>query len=244
VGNGRNADLAGFGLRGDWGLAAFNITNVFHFSGGYDLPFGKGKTYLHDVGKAEDMIVGGWAINWIIALQGGQPITLDCPTGTTAGSGCYDTIVKGESAKLGLHTDGNAQLSWFGNPKAFQQPCLLGSNPYLAPLPDQPSGCNPLTGLGALGYRPTTTTGPPSKTYNFSTFKNFPITERFNLQFRAEFFNIFNHPTFNAPGFGGNGVSSIPNSTNFNNSNFGEIGSTRYSPFDPRQIQFALKLYY
>jgi hypothetical protein len=68
--------------------------------------------------------------------------------------------------------------------------------------------------------------------------------DRFSLQFRAEFFNIFNHPNFNAPGFGGNGVVSISNATNFTNANFGLIGSTRDAPFDPRQIQFALKLYY
>ena len=44
--------------------------------------------------------------------------------------------------------------------------------------------------------------------------------------------------------FGGNGVVAISNSTNFTNTNFGEIGSTRDAPYDPRQIQFALKLYY
>jgi hypothetical protein len=75
-------------------------------------------------------------------------------------------------------------------------------------------------------------------------FKAFQLSERFSLQFRAEFFNILNHPNFNAPGFGGNGVVAIGNSTNFNSSTFGEIGSTRDAPFDPRQIQFALKLYY
>ena len=64
------------------------------------------------------------------------------------------------------------------------------------------------------------------------------------MEFRAEFFNIVNHPNFNAPGFGGNGVVSIANSTNFNNANFGAIGSTRDAPNAPRQIQFALKLYY
>jgi hypothetical protein len=65
------------------------------------------------------------------------------------------------------------------------------------------------------------------------------------LQFRAEFFNILNHPNFNAPGFGGNGVVSISGATDFTNTNnFGAIGSTRDAPYDPRQIQFALKLYY
>ena len=57
-------------------------------------------------------------------------------------------------------------------------------------------------------------------------------------------FNIFNHPNFNAPNFGGNGVVAIGGSGNFTNTNFGQIGSTRDAPYDPRQIQFALKLYF
>ena len=239
---GRAIDIPGFGLRSDWGLASFNITNVFHFSGGYELPFGNGKRFMHDSGRLVNAVVGGWTTQWITTLQGGQPITLGCPTGTVAGSGCYDVIVKGQSAKLGLHRDSNGKQSWFGNPQAFQQPCQLGTN--LTPIPDSPAGCIPLTAFGALGFRPTTTTGPGFHRLDFSTFKRIPINERFSMEFRAEFFNIFNHPNFNAPGFGGNGVVSISNSTNFNNSNFGEIGSTRDAPYDPRQIQFALKLYY
>jgi hypothetical protein len=70
------------------------------------------------------------------------------------------------------------------------------------------------------------------------------MSDRFSMQFRAEFFNVLNHPNFNAPGFGGNGVVSIGGSTLYNSSTFGEIGSTRDAPYDPRQIQFALKLYY
>ena len=70
------------------------------------------------------------------------------------------------------------------------------------------------------------------------------VKERYKVEFRAEFFNILNHPNFNAPNFGGNGVVAISNSGNYLNSNFGEIGSTRDSPYDPRQIQFAMKLYF
>jgi hypothetical protein len=98
-----------------------------------------------------------------------------------------------------------------------------------------------LTGAGILGGNPATAEGPPLKAFDFSIFKAFQLTERFSLQFRSEFFNIFNHPNFNAPNFGGNGVVSVSNSGNFNSSNFGEIGSTRTAP---RQVQFALKLYY
>ena len=80
--------------------------------------------------------------------------------------------------------------------------------------------------------------------FDFSLFKAFQINERFSMQFRAEFFNILNHPNFNAPNFGGNGVTAVSISGNFTSTNFGEIGSTRDAPYDPRQIQFALKLYY
>jgi len=86
--------------------------------------------------------------------------------------------------------------------------------------------------------------GPGFHRLDFSTFKEFPFHDRFRLQFRAEMFNIFNHPNFNAPGFGGNGVVAIPGATDFTNPNFGKIGSTRDAPYDPRQIQFALKFYY
>jgi len=186
-------------------------------------------------------LIGGWSGNWITTLQGGQPISLGCPTSTTSGTNCTDLKVPGQSQKLGLHTDGNGKLSWFGNPAAFQQPCALGAS---GPILNSPTGCIPETGSAILGGYPTTTTGPGIAKFDFSMFKAIPINERFSMQFRAEFFNILNHATFNAPNFGGNGVNAISNSGNFNSTNFGEIGSTRFAPYDPRQIQFALKLYY
>jgi hypothetical protein len=242
----RAPDVPGFGVRGDWSKASFNITNVFHFSGGYELPFGKGKKYLTNSSKLENGVLGGWAINWIVTEQGGQPLSLGCPTGTTTGTGCNDVNVPGQSQDLGIkvrpNASGHLTPYWLGNPKAFQQPCQLGDN--YQPIENSPAGCAPLTGFAVLGFRPGTTTGPGYHDFDFSTFKNIPITERFSLQFRAEFFNIINHPNFNAPGFGGNGVIAIANSTNFNNTNFGAIGSTRNAPYAPRQIQFSLKLYY
>ncbi len=230
--------VPGFGPSFDRGLADFDLRQVVHFSGGYQLPFGKGQHYMN-TGGIGNAVLGGWAVNWIVTLQGGQPITLSCPTGATSGTGCYDFNVPGQSQKLGLHTDSNGKLSWFGNPKAFQQPCELGVTPAT------PTGCiMPSTLAGYLGGYNTTTTGPGFHRFDFSTFKAFQISERFSMQFRAEFFNIINHPNFNAPNFGGNGVTAIPNSGNFTSSSFGEIGSTRDAPYDPRQIQFALKLYY
>jgi hypothetical protein len=228
--------VPGLGPRFDWGLADFDVRNVVHISGGYELPIGRNKQYLANTSKLVNGVIGGWAINWITTLQGGQPITLSCPTSTTSGTNCNDVLVAGQSQKLGLHTDSNGKLSWFGNPAAYQQPCLLGTG--------TPAGCIPLTGAGVLGGRPATTYGPGFHRLDFSGFKNIQVSDRISMQFRAEFFNILNHPNFNSPNFGGNGVTAIGNSGNFTSSTFGEIGSTRDAPYDPRQIQFALKLYY
>jgi Carboxypeptidase regulatory-like domain/TonB dependent receptor len=239
----RAPDVPGFGIQGDYGLANFDIRNVFHFSGGYELPLGKGKHFLSQASGATNKLVGGWSVIWIATLQGGQPMTLSCPTGTTSGTNCYDLLVAGQDPKLGLYTDSQGQLSWIGNPKAFAQPCVLPLN-VADPTKNKPTGCIPSSGAAALGGSPGQIPGPGFHRLDFSVFKDLAFSERFRLQFRAEMFNILNHPNFNAPGFGGNGVVAKSGSTDFNNKNFGEIGSTRDAPHDPRQIQFALKLYY
>ena len=227
----RAPGIPGLGIHYDYGLANFDIRNVVHLSGQYELPFGKGKRYLAG-GGAAPKIFGGWSVNTSIVLQGGQPITLTCPSNTvstTASTNCYDLIVPGQPLDRGLHIDSNGKLSFFGNPKAFSQP-----DPCTAlPCP-----------VSALGGPPDQIAGPTFKRMDFSVFKQIPINERFRLEFRTEIFNIFNHPNFNAPNFGGNGVVAVSGSGNYTSSSFGEIGSTRDAPYDPRQIQFALKLYF
>jgi hypothetical protein len=233
--------VPGYGIHADYGLAPFDIRNVFHFSGGYQLPFGKGQKFMSDASGIKNQIVGGWSLNWLMTFEGGQPITLSCPSNTAAGLGCGVIRVPGQPLKLGLHTDSNGKLSWFGNPNAFNQPCQIGQTG--APIPDSPPGCIPLSGVAALGGL-TQVPGPPFSRVDLSIFKNFPIKENVYLQFRTEIFNIANHPTFNAPNFSGNGVVGVSGSGNYTSSAFGEIGSTRSDPYDARQIQFALKLYF
>ena len=124
--------MPGLGTSFDWGLASFDIRNVVHISGGYELPVGRNKTYLAHAGKLTEAALGGWAVNYLVTLQGGQPIEISCPTATTSGTGCNALHVPGQDPKLGLHTvkdsTGKNNQFWFGNPAAFQQPCPLGFN--------------------------------------------------------------------------------------------------------------------
>jgi hypothetical protein len=146
----------------------------------------------------------------------------------------------GKNPRTVLHIkpDGNPAML---NAAAFAQPCEVGK-------PGIPTGCiQNTTPAGFLGgAQPSQIAGPGFYRWDFSLFKNFQLTERTRLEFRSEFFNILNHPNFNYPGFGGNGVNAVSGATNWfgGNSTFGEIGSTRDNPLDPREIQFALKLYF
>jgi hypothetical protein len=240
--------VPGLGTAFDWSPAAFDIRNVIHFSGGYDLPFGKGKAFMANASRLENAVLGGYSLNYLVTLQGGQPITIPCPTATTSGTNCNSFKVQGQGvdtgAKLKFVSVGGVQRLepfFLNNPAAFQQPCPLGVN---GPQPLMAPGCTPATGVALLGSRGGTVYGPGFRRLDLSLFKDFAISERYRMQFRSEFFNILNHPNFNAPGFGGNGVVAVGNSLNFNSSAFGEIGSTRDNPYDPRQIQFALKLFF
>ncbi len=233
----RGPYIPGVGIHADYGLANFDIRNVVHFSGSYQLPFGKGQKFMGDARGVSNGIVGGWALVWATTLQGGQPFQLGCPSGTSAGANCTSFVLAGSHPRTSLQKtpDGNVRML---NAAAFAQPCEVGST-------TTPTGCIPLPGVLALGgTAPTQIEGPGFRRLDLSLFKNFQVTERTRLEFRSEFFNIFNHPNFNYPGFGGNGVVAVSGSTNFNDSTFGEIGSTRDNPYDSREIQFALKLYF
>lgn len=238
AGNGYRAPFVpGMGIHADYGLANFDIRNVMHFSGSYQLPFGKGKQFMGNAGGASDAIIGGWTIVWAATLQGGQPFKLDCPSGTGAGVNCYSFVLPGVNPRTSFQktSDGNVRML---NAAAFAQPCEVGS-------PGTPAGCLDLPGVGVLGGgEPSQVEGPGYKRLDLSLFKDFQLNERFRLEFRSEFFNVLNHPNFNYPGFGGNGVVAVSGATNFNDSTFGEIGSTRDAPYDSREIQFALKLYF
>jgi len=254
--NGTNADtlravaIPGLGPKFDYSLSDFDIRNVVHFSGTYELPFGKDKMFMNHGGVA-NAILGGWSTNWILTLQGGQPLGFACHTGTVSGPGCNDIKVPGQDPKLGIKiksAGGVHDPFWIGNPAAFSQACPLyvpagGTLSQLQPNPSA-TGCTPLNGAAALGFKRDQIPGPGYHRLDFSAFKNFKLNERLMLSFRSEFYNITNHPNFNQPNFGGNGVVAVSNSGDYTSPTFGAIGSTRGAPFNPRQIQFSAKIYY
>ena len=193
--------------------------------------------------RITNTLLGGWTVSWGAVLQGGQPITLSCPSGTGNG---YRMLRHPDPGARSTERDAHRLQRTAQLPRESERhsPSLAcGGQPDPTPLRFRDafrlmaaSACwvDPRPRLP--DHRSSGWISPPSKTSSSPNAST--------LQFRAEFFNILNHPNFNAPNFGGNGVNRISGSGNFTSSNFGEVGSTRDAPYDPRQIQFALKLWF
>jgi hypothetical protein len=203
--------LPGFGPEGDYQVCDTDATHVIHVSGSYELPVGRGRQFLSNAGKAVDLVLGGWAVNYIFTYQGGQPFTIPCAVSTVSFFGCNADVVEGQD----LYSGGHTQKQWL-NPAAFTTPPIATASSATA---------------ASLGGQGGQARGPSYVNLDASVFKNFRITENTRLQFRAEAFNLANHPQFDNP-------------TNLNYtsaSNFSQITSERGLY---RVLQLALKLYF
>ena len=189
----------------EYGNSGFDIRHRFTSSIVWDLPWLKSQQGA--VGKA----FGGWQANSIISLQSGFPFTVGA---------------RADYNGDGIRSD-RPDIASFGNSYNFKNgDFLLGSGPDGGSLMQSLAGDFPIPEGrdGTLGRN--TFFGPGVATVDFSLFKKIPFNERFALQFRAEFFNLFNRVNLYQP------------VANLASRNFGL--STQ--AFDPRVIQFGLRL--
>ncbi|HEX6730909.1 MAG TPA: TonB-dependent receptor [Pyrinomonadaceae bacterium] len=184
----------------------FDVRHRLSVSYSYLFPFGKGRTYLSDSGWASTLLTG-WETYGIVTLQSGRPFTVALlPEIDISGTG---RSILGFGANDRPNVVGSPNVDNPTNERWFNTAA------FTFPIP----GTFGNAGRNVLD-------GPGYQNVNASLVKNTRLTERFNLQLRAEFFNLFNHPNFNLP-------------DNFLGSpTFGVISSAR----EPRHIQFGLKL--
>jgi hypothetical protein len=213
----------------DWGLSQLNLNDVFTGSIIYDLPFGKGKAYGSNWSAPANTILGNWQVNVIERAESGFPLFVVDSADESGVFFMYNGLVIQRPNEVGnpnqpgpvaanpsciapaqIHTIAH----WF-NPCAFMQ----------APAGE----------LGSAARAPVY--GPRYVNTDFSLIKDFPLHEAMNLEFRAEFFNLFNHPHFFLPGLAGTGEQDINTQ-----SSFGVISETiNQTVNDARSVQFALK---
>lgn len=189
----------------DRGRPDISITNVFHFNAIRDLPFGPGQKWLRDLPAAAAKILGGWQLAGGLHLQSGRPFTVTAPAADTGTGSNVNRAHRIADGRLSSDRPKNEKLNRYFDTSAFRRPARgeIGSS-----------------GVGIL-------VGPGLWTTDLSLMKNTAITERWNLQFRADFFNIFNHANF------------LPPNADITSSAFGRISSTFGFP---RQVQFGARL--
>ncbi len=233
-GLGTNAGATYYPLPGtaklDWGLSQLNLNNSFTASILYDLPFGKGKHFGSQWNKATDAVLGSWQVNLIERATSGFPL-----------------FVVDSSNPSGVFFSYNGNT--FDRPNEVGDPNKPGpvaANPNCAYTPPSrvhtlQNWFNPCAFMsapaGELGDEARAPIyGPRFVNTDFSIIKDFPLPfrEAMNLQFRAEFFNLLNHPQFFMSGVADSGEQDINSPSSF--------GVLNQTVNNPRLVQFALRL--
>ncbi len=217
-----------FYMRAEKGLSPIDPRHQFSSNATYDLPFAKS---ARGIVKA---VASGWQTNLIVTLRAGVPFNIAAGyvgtdglgrsrSGFSQGTAAADrpSLAPGATIRTSGTTAGCGNLvpgRKLGTPSLWFDPCV-----FILP----PAGT-----FGNLAKNAVI--GPPLADFDFAMKKQFNLSERTNLQFRAEAFNVFNHPNF------GNMITPIfAGSTGARNGSAGRITDTAT---DSRQIQFALRL--
>ncbi len=192
-------------LAAEWAVASFDTPQYLAINGVYELPFGHGKPFFNS-NKLANYFIGGWQLNGITSVISGTPQEVFTASNTLFNyGGSQRANWNGQNPSLGGKIAN--RLNAYFNVADFSQPApfTYGSSPRM------------LSNLRSPGFVLT----------DLSGIKKIPIYERISCEFRAEAFNIFNHPVFGPPDTTlGDGTTGIINS---------QVNL-------PRQIQIAVKI--
>lgn len=204
-----------------------DLRHRFTLSYLYELPVGHGKRWLGNAGGIADAMLGGWQLGGITTAQSGEAVTATMSTDlSNTGSFSYrpDQLTNPENfsfntgsqgTDFGCTNPGHQTLDCWYNQAAFTAPPLAPGQQFAH-----------VFGNSRIGNL----RGPDLVDFDFMLQKDFHVRESQALQFRAEFFNIFNHPNFGLPGGGSQIAVDVPGGAAITN-----------TATDNRQIEFALK---
>jgi hypothetical protein len=173
-----------------WGRQDFNRDSLLILTSIYELPIGKGKKFLGNIGRGADLLLGGWQWNATLTTGTGLPFSPsynECNSDRDTGP-CRPSLTGGFHVGSGSFNNQTRQVVYF---KPVDPLATNGaqSGPFTRPQ------------VATFGnVHRNQFTGPGELMSDMSLFKNFTITERVKAQFQAEFFNVFNHPVYNLPG--------------------------------------------
>ena len=203
-----------FNLRSDWGRGSFDVTHIGVANVTYALPIGRGGRFLSNGEGVTNRLISGWTVNSIVTLQTGFPFSPQLSYNPSNNGDTRNPVRPfANPAFNGAVTIGSPN-KWF-DPNAFVAPTNIPANGGF---------------YGNVGR--DTLVGPGLGTWDFSALKETRITERLNIQFRAEIFNLLNRANFNLP----NAVVFTPSGVS------PTVGAITSTSTTSRQVQFGLKL--
>jgi hypothetical protein len=207
-----------------WGPVDFNRNHVFVFNTVYELPFGKGKTFMADASRAMDYIVGGWQLSNSTNWSSGLPWT---PSFGECGADEDVGICRPNRGSGSLHTGVSGGIDPTTHTLTYYKPV---ANIVTSPGVFTDPGVGKLGNIGRNTYH-----GPRGFYSDLSVVKKFLIFERLSAQFRMDAFNLFNHPVYAFSA--NNGAQTCIDCQGGNNGKItGLEGGTSM-----RQLQFALR---
>ncbi|MGH9328565.1 MAG: carboxypeptidase regulatory-like domain-containing protein [Terriglobia bacterium] len=199
-----------------YAVCDLNRTQSSAASYDYQLPFGQGQHFLSSMHGVANQVLGGWIVSGVLTLQSGLPFT---PTITKDQA---NTGVGGQRPDIiAAPIQTNNVSCWYFTSSNSSCTALFPNDQDWWSLP-------PKEARYGTGGR-NVLRADPLKEWDFALLKNFKVTESKTLQFRAEFFNLLNTPTFSTPSGSVNAASG------------GVVTSTLNAA---RQIQLALKFYF
>ncbi len=246
----------------DYGNNNFDVRHSFNLSALYELPFGRGRRYGKDAGGLAQMFAGGWQLGGIVNARAGLPVEVlitrtdvVCQSTATGAVSALATI-NGVSNACAQGSVGVVNVPGGGNSRNIRRPnYIAGVNPYLSggrswinPAAFATPGPGTFGNLGRNDFK-----GPVLGQLDLTLDKRFPVTEKLNMEFRAEFYNILNHPNYAAPGGGIVRLADVTGklqpgqaySAANAGGNFGNLTSTVSNQIGlgtNRQIQLSLRL--
>jgi hypothetical protein len=235
-GNSANALVPSVDPNENRGPSDFDTRDAISAGVTYDVPAPK-------INTLANALFHGWSLQNVLQAHSASPVDVSDLNFTQLNGAQADVrpdLVPGQS----LYLYGAECLD--APPMGFGQACPGGKgfNPNAFTDPPSDSNGNPLR-QGSLGRNALR--GFPTAQWDLAVHRDFPLHESTKLQFRAEMFNVLNHPNFGPPsgsfGAGGFGLSSQMLGQSLNNGNLGGGGfSPLYQVGGPRSMQFALKL--
>jgi hypothetical protein len=193
----------------------------------YEIPVGHGRHFLGDARGIVDAFLGGWQVAGITSAQTGEAVNAVMSTDlSNTGSFSYRPDQIANPYDFSFNTASQATNYGCSNPGHQTLDCWVNQAAFVAPplAPGQQSAHS--FGNAKIGDL----RGPGLVDFDFVLQKNFKIRESQQIEFRSEFFNLFNHPNFGLPGGGSLVAVDVPGGAAITN-----------TATDNRQIEFALK---